>query len=249
MERFRDECVKILKSKKPSVGLKLLEKTGILSLFIPEFDSCRNCIQGDKRGFHDFDVLDHLFYACDGAVQEKLNVRLAALFHDIGKPDTKRVEECNGEQIFTFYNHDAEIDSVVHLVKEHMFFYQSSWSNAAVRRFIVRAKKECIEDLFDLRLADVYGMHNAPVAALSPTVLNLNELSDRIKAIEEENSALSLKDLAINGSDLIKMGIKPGKKLGWLLNELLECVLDNPSANTKENLLEIAEKISERCEI
>jgi len=267
MERFRDEFVKILKSKKPSVGLKLLEKTGILSLFIPEFDSCRNCIQGDKRGFHDFDVLDHLFYACDGAVQEKLNVRLAALFHDIGKPDAKRVEECNGEQIFTFYNHDsisanktkdimtrlkfsnAEIDSVVHLVKEHMFFYQSSWSNAAVRRFIVRAKKECIEDLFDLRLADVYGMHNAPVVALSPTVLNLNELSDRIKAIEEENSALSLKDLAINGSDLIKMGIKPGKKLGWLLNELLECVLDNPSANTKENLLEIAEKISERCEI
>ena len=264
MERFRDEFVKILKSEKPSVGLKLLEEKEILSLFIPEFKACRNCIQGDKRGFHDFDVADHLFYAADGAPKEKLNVRLAALFHDIGKPDVKRVEERDGEKIVTFYNHEsvsekkcreimtrlkfsnAEIENVSHLVKEHMFFYESTWSNAAVRRFIVRVKKECIEDLFDLRLADVYGMHNAKVVALSPTVSNLNELSDRIKEIDAENSALSLKDLAVNGSDLIKMGIKAGKKLGWILNELLECVLDNPSENTKENLLEIAKKLNEK---
>lgn len=266
LERFRDEFVKIIKSEKPSVGLKLLEKTGILGFFIPEFSKCRGCIQGDGRGFHDFDVADHLFYACDGAPREKPLVRLAALFHDIAKPDVRRVEKLNDAEIFTFYDHEnggaektrnimmrlkfsnAEIDTVCHLVKNHMFHYESSWSNAAVRRFLMRVGKENTEDLFDVRLADVFGMHNAPVLATSETVKNLNELSDRIKAIEAEECALSLKDLAVNGTDLIKMGVKPGKKLGWILNELLESVVDEPEANTRERLLFIAQRLLERAQ-
>ena len=267
MERFRDEFLKIIKSEKPSVGLKMLEETGILGFFIPEFTACRGCIQGDGRGFHDFDVADHLFYACDGAPCEKPIVRLASLFHDIAKPDVKCVrksEELNGNEIFTFYDHEnvgaekarkimvrlkfsnAETDAVCHLVKNHMFNYENSWTDAAVRRFLMRVGSENVEDLFDLRLADVYGMHNKKVFEMSPTVLNLNDFSDRIKKIQASDNALSLKDLAVNGSDLIKIGIKPGKKLGWILNELLECVLDDPKANSKENLLLIASRLSER---
>jgi poly(A) polymerase/tRNA nucleotidyltransferase (CCA-adding enzyme) len=263
LERFRDEFLKILKSEKPSVGLKLLEQTGILQYFIPEFSACRGCIQGDGRCFHDFDVADHLFYACDGAPAKKPLVRLAALLHDIAKPDVKRIETFNGNEIFTFYEHEnvgakkteqimtrlkfsnAEIATVCHLVKNHMFHYESAWTDAAVRRFLMRVGRENVEDLFDLRLADVYGMHNVKVSELSPTVSNLNELSDRIKAVECENSALSLKDLAVNGSDLIKIGIKPGKKLGWILNELLESVVDEPDANTKERLIFIAKHLLE----
>ena len=115
IERFRDEFEKILNSKKPSVGLKLMEKTRILQLFIPELSKCRGVTQSDYRGFHKFDVLDHLFYACDGAVQNKLNVRLAALFHDIGKPDAKRIVtqqavnvktgKTENVETVTFYNH------------------------------------------------------------------------------------------------------------------------------------------------
>ena len=106
IERFRDEFNKILVSKKPSVGLKLMEETGVLKLFIPELAQARGVTQGDFRGFHEFDVLDHLFYACDGAPQNKLNVRIAALFHDIGKPAVKKVLVENDVETFTFYYHE-----------------------------------------------------------------------------------------------------------------------------------------------
>ena len=95
IERFRDEFEKIMASPKPSVGMKLLEETGLLKIFIPEFTVCRGCIQSDYRAFHKFDVMDHLLYACDGAPAEKLNVRLAALFHDIGKPAAKKIIKPN----------------------------------------------------------------------------------------------------------------------------------------------------------
>ncbi|MDE5776737.1 MAG: polynucleotide adenylyltransferase, partial [Treponemataceae bacterium] len=104
-ERFRDEFCKILLSRRPSAGLRLLEQTGILKIFIPELLEGRGCVQRDSRGFHEFDVLDHNFRACDGAPCDKLNVRLAALFHDIAKPRTKTVSQDCDE--IHFYNHDC----------------------------------------------------------------------------------------------------------------------------------------------
>ena len=198
LERFRDEFCKILLSPVPSVGLKLLEESGLLNIFVPELLEGRGCVQSDERGFHDFDVLDHNFYACDGAVlrgdcdqslggasssceqspsDRLLILRLAALFHDVAKPACKRAEAGK----ITFYNHDiagakmareimvrlkfsnAQIDAVCHLIKEHMFNYESSWSDAAVRRFVQRVGAQNIDALFDLRLADIYGMHKVPV--------------------------------------------------------------------------------------
>ena len=267
IERFRDEFEKIMMTKKPSVSLKILEESGLLKLFIPEFEQCRGCIQSDYRAFHKFDVLDHLFYACDGAVK-KLNVRLAALFHDIGKPSVKKllpqtVLDKDGKsttiETITFYNHEIEgekicrrimtrlkfsnemTDSVCHLVKEHMFHYEESWTDAAVRRFIIRVKAECLDDLFDVRMADMYGMYNQQVdIRYSQSIKLLCELKDRITKILDEENALSLKDLAVNGKDLIQLGIPAGKKLGLILNELLNCVIEDPAMNTKEQLLEVA---------
>lgn len=270
IERFRDEFEKILQSVKPSVGLKLMEETGILDLFIPEFSIARNCIQSDYRAFHKFDVLDHLFYACDGAPKEKLNVRLAALFHDIGKPAAKKIitesvfdtstKTKKDLQTITFYNHESvgenitrkimtrlkfsneQINSVCHLVKEHMFHYENSWSDAAVRRFIIRAKEECLDDLFDLRLADMYGMWNEPVQIKYNAAIELLlELKNRIKKELEKQSALSLKDLKINGKDLISLGFEPGKQLGVILEDLFNCVIEDPELNVKEKLLQIAD--------
>ena len=274
LERFRDEFIKILSANKPSVGLKLLEETGILKLFIPELLEGRGCIQSDYRAFHKFDVLDHLYYACDGAPAEKLEVRLAALFHDIGKPAAKQVKKqlvldgtkndgsTKEVETITFYNHDkigteitekilirlkfpnVTIKHVCHLIKEHMFNYESSWSSAAVRRFIMRVKPEYLEDLFDLRLADMYGMYNEPVdVRYSQSVTLLLELKERIKEEQAQHTVLSLKDLAVNGNDLISLGIPSGKMLGIILNELLECVLEDPSINNKEALIKIAESI------
>ena len=277
IERFRDEFEKILCSPKPSIGLKLLEETGLLSIFIPEFGVCRNCVQSDYRAFHKFDVLDHLFYACDGAPQSKLNVRLAALFHDIGKPASKKIisetvldgdkNDGSKKQIetITFYNHEAAgekitrgimtrlkfsnemTDNVCHLVKEHMFHYEPDWSDAAVRRFIIRVRPECMEDLYELRLADMYGMYNQPVdIRYSASVDLLLELRERIEKELEKKTALSLKSLAVNGRDLMQSGIPSGKELGQILNELLDCVLEDPTMNKKEILLENAKAIYQR---
>ena len=259
LERFRDELLKLMKAEKPSAGLKLMEESGILDIFIPEFKKCRGCIQGDFRGYHQFDVLDHLFYACDGAPASKQNVRLAALFHDIGKPDVKRVIPTPQGDQFTFYNHEAksqqitkeilfrlkfsnaEITNICHLVVNHMFNYTQDWTDAAVRRFLAKIQAENLEDLYDLRLADIYGMNNAPVRGQdSRTIALLNELKDRISKETEKNSVLSLKQLAVNGKDLMKNGISAGKDLGFVLNQLLETVIEDPSQNEKEQLIKIA---------
>ena len=258
LERFRDELLKLLKAEKPSIGLKIMEETGIMQIFMPEFTECRNCIQRDFRAFHEFDVMDHLIYSCDGAPKEKPNVRMAALLHDIGKPSAKKIVDSPEGQINTFYNHEqfssrisknlltrlkfsnAEIQNITHLIENHMFNYESTWTDAAIRRFLVRVGYENLEDLFDLRLADIYGMHNKPVRGHdSPTIALLLELKERCDKEHSANSALSLKSLAINGKDLIQNGIPAGKDLGRILNELLETVLEDPTQNNKETLLKI----------
>ncbi|MBO6176194.1 MAG: HD domain-containing protein [Treponema sp.] len=261
VERFRDEFMKIMASPKPSVSLRLLESTGMLNLFIPEFQSCRNCIQNDGRGFHEFDVADHIFYSCDGISSGNVLVRLAAFYHDIGKPQCRTVESKDGMNLFHFHHHESvsekiavssmtklkfsndEIKKVSHLVKEHMFYYESSWSDAAVRRFIIRIGLENIDDLFALRLGDVYGMHRIPMDPLSPSWKLLLELKERIARITEENNALSLRDLAVSGNDLMDAGIPKGKVLGFILKELLECVIDSPAMNDREKLLALAVNI------
>ncbi len=286
-ERFRDEFCKILLSPVPSVGLKLLEESGILKIFVPELLQGRGCVQSDERGFHDFDVLDHNFYACDGALlrgdcsqgqnvaaasgacdasasgdhspsDRLLILRLAALFHDVAKPACKRVEVDR----ITFYNHDiagaktareimvrlkfpnAQIDAVCHLIKEHMFNYESSWSDAAVRRFVQRIGAQNIDSLFDLRLADIYGMHKVSVRLHDTAVCGkLLELRERVDGVLSQKSAMGLKDLAVNGGDLIALGIPAGKKLGAILHELFETVTDDPAMNSRDALLGLAKNL------
>ena len=266
IERFRDEFCKIVQSPVPSVGLRLLEETGILAHFIPELAAGRGVTQVDARGFHEFDVLDHNLYACDGAPKDNLIVRLSALFHDIGKTAMRTVEHktVSGEtfELVHFHGHEgksaeiarevlfrlkfsnAQIDEICHLIKNHMFFFEPTWSDAAVRRFIVRIGLENIDNLFLLRYADIYGMHRVPVVATSDTVRNLNELRDRIAKVEAEKSARSLKDLAVNGKDLLALGIPAGKQVGRILNELFQCVLDDPAMNDRERLLTVAKNLS-----
>lgn len=263
VERFRDELMKMMASPKPSVGLKMMEETGVLKIFMDELSVCRGCIQKDDRGYHIFDVMDHNIYACDGAPKEKPLLRLAAFLHDCGKPASKVERTVEGHKINNFYNHEkysveiarslmtklkfsnAEIDYVGHLIENHMFHYESSWSDAAVRRFIVRVGLDSFDDLIDLRLADMYGKYNADVRLHnSAGCANLVELTDRVKALAAQSCALSLKDLKVNGKDLIAEGIPAGKKLGKILNELFQTVLDDPEMNDREKLLKLAKKLA-----
>jgi putative nucleotidyltransferase with HDIG domain len=238
-----------------------------LPLFIPELAACRGVAQQDYRGFHCFDVADHLFYACDGAPKENPVVRLAALFHDVGKPRARQVlkksdPQGRSQEAVTFYNHDKisaslcrqillrlkfpnhTVDAVCHLVGEHMFFYEASWTDAAVRRFIRRVTPEALPDLLDLRRADSYGMTGSPPSLNSgPWVQSLLELQGRVAAVLAEKSALDLNALAVSGKDLIAAGIPPGKIMGEILRELMETVLDDPGENEKEHLLHIAQNL------
>jgi putative nucleotidyltransferase with HDIG domain len=260
-ERSRDELDRIITTGKPSTALLLMEKTGLLQLLVPELAACRGVKQDriEGFGFHRFDVLDHSLLACDYAARlgthTFLALPLAALYHDIGKPRTEAFDD----GLRSFHRHEKEsasrarqillrfryphavIQKVCHLIEEHMFLYQESWSDSAVRRFIVRVGQENIDDLFALRMADVYGM-----AGKEPPKNLLLPLAERIEEILSAGKAFSLKDLAVKGSDLIAQGIPPGKRLGIILDELLEAVLDDPALNTKEKLLEIADKINNR---
>ena len=251
-ERVRDEIDKILASPVPSRAFLIMEKTGLLELFLKELAVCRGV---EQKGFHSFDVLDHSLLACDYAAAKNYSrqIRLAALLHDIGKPDVRKMGESG---VWTFYRHEEigadmcnmllkrlrysneVIENVCHLVKEHMFHYTEDWSNSAVRRFIARVGETSLEDLYLLRRADAFAL-----AGKETEPNNLIELSDRIKKVLAEKHAFTIKDLAVSGTELMTIGIEGGKTMGIILRELLETVLDDPAQNTREKLLEIAGNI------
>lgn len=250
-ERIRDEILKIMESQKPSIAFKIMEDSGILEIIIPELSKCRGIQQ---KGYHDFDILDHLYYSCDGGPPEDTLLRLACLLHDTGKPLSLSKDKNNFP---TFYNHEnysekisaaimqrfrfsgKDTKRVSHLISNHMFNYIDDWSDAAVRRFISKVGVDSINDLFRLRLADQFGMTNS-----NKNSEHLYKFADRISTILEKDSVFSIKDLSISGNDLqVEAGIKKGPLIGTILRELLETVLDDPGLNNKKSLLLIAVNI------
>ena len=241
-ERVRDEFLKIIDIRKPSVGIEILRNTTLLKYIIPEL---LICIGVEQNKYHSLDVYNHLLSSLDHANKK---VRIAALLHDIAKPQTK-----DGEH---FYNHENigatmseeilkrlkfsknDIDMITKLIRLHLFNYTSEWSDSAVRRFLVKVgDNKTLENLFLLRIADEKGNPKSEYS-----FKNLDELKKRIDKIKKENDALSLKDLEINGDDLIKLGFIKSKRIGDILLEMLNMVIENPSLNNREYLLEFAKK-------
>lgn len=245
IERIREEFSKLMLSPKPSYPLLMLEETGLMKFIIPEYLACKNITQGSM---HRYDVSRHLLASCDAA-PGNLIARLAALLHDIAKP-LCRVEKNNE---LTFYGHDkasAEmakiiltrlkypnhvIEKICIIIENHMVFYNDFWTDGAVKRFIRRLGIENLENFFMLKVADAAGM-----SGCAPDIRTVKHFYDRVYKIIHEKHALSLKDLAVNGNDLIALGYKKGPVVGKVLQELLETVLDDPSVNTRERLLSIA---------
>jgi len=245
-ERIRDEFFKILASPTPSVGILAMDNCGALDVALPELSRCKGF---EQKGMHRFDVYHHSLAACDAAPREKPLVRFAALLHDIGKVEA-RVELENGQ--YSFHQHEFiserlaksilsrfkcsndDRDTVLNLIRNHMFHYTEDWSDGAVRRFINRVGIHAVPDLFTLRLADQIGISGAndPRALL--------KLSGRIEKVLREGCALTIRDLAIDGNELEQIGIPKGPRMGVVLQALLEAVLDDPSQNNREQLASIA---------
>ncbi|MEP7104125.1 MAG: HD domain-containing protein [Candidatus Dojkabacteria bacterium] len=268
VERFREEFMKILlKSSKPSVGIRLLADAGILEIFIPELLEGRNVVQPQ---FHTDDVFEHSLKACDIAED---SIKVSALFHDIGKPRTQTEDEKG----IHFYGHDVvsaemtedimkrlkfsnnEIDRVVKLVRWHMFYYPSAdwrktndessyakasedklgWTDGAIRRLVQNVGGvDAINDLMKLRIADA---ESNPKNGFNPK--ELDELSERVSSVISKEMALKVTDLDINGEDLVSnFGLERGPEVGKILKYLLDKVVDEPLLNKKEDLLKLAKE-------
>ncbi|MCR1898854.1 HD domain-containing protein [Irregularibacter muris] len=247
MERIREELFKILLSEKPSYGLNLLKDLDLLKVILPELVDTIGFEQHNPH--HDKDVFDHILCVVDHS-PPILEVRLAALLHDIGKPDTFSQDK---EGIGHFYGHDkvgAEkakkilqrlkcpnelIYSVAILIREHMTQY-ANYKDKGLKRLIKRVGKDRIFQLITLQKSD----RICSAGEIKMDVLTQRE--KEIRRILESAEAYEKSQLKINGKDLIQLGYVPGKIIGEILDDLLEQVIDHPQLNDKEKLLQIARK-------
>ncbi len=245
-ERIRDEFTKIMMSKNPLNGLILSHKLGVLKFIIPDLEEALGVTQNKA---HAFDVFEHLLRTVQHAADKNwpLRVRLAALFHDIGKPASRRWSE--EKKDWTFYGHDLigsrktkkimeglkfskELtDSVVKLVRWHMFFSDTELITlSSVRRMIKNVGPDLIWDLMNVRACDRIGTGRPKE---SPYRLR------KYKAMIEEvmHDPITVGMLKINGGKVMEITkLQPGPKIGHILHALLEEVLEDPTKNTSEYL-------------
>lgn len=246
VERIRDEFLRIINSDQPMQGVALLERLGILDYVVPELKDTIDCEQG---GIHAYDVCEHLLRSLQAAADKGFSteMRLAALFHDIAKPATRRKGGKNKE--YSFYGHEvvgakmtATImkrlkipkdmsETVVNLVRWHMFFADPDQITlSAVRRTIARIGQDHIEDLLNLRVCDRIGTGR-------PKEQPFRFRKYKSMVDQALRDPISVKMLKTNGDRIMKQtGEKPGKRLGYILHALLEEVLEDPEKNREEYL-------------
>ena len=246
-ERIAEELNKLLElSDKPSVGFKLMEKSGLLKEILPEL---AECIDVEQPGtYHAYDVYEHTLRVIDECPRD-LGLRLAALFHDINKPQCKRIVEKGA----SFYGHDTLgarttkkvmtrlrypnelIKKTEILVERHMF--PTDVTDKGLRRLIRKTTVELIFDLLELRRADTI----AQGIGLSNDDVDIFE--KRVRDELAKKPPFGFSDLAVNGEDLMNLyQLQEGPIIGEILNYLMEKVLDDPDDNTKDKLIEYSDE-------
>jgi len=252
-ERIKDELVKIIMSDRPDEGIARLQELGLLEYIIPELVKGVGVAQNRH---HIYTIFEHGIFSLKFAAEKKYNlaVRLAALLHDVAKPQAKRGEGPDA----TFYNHDIlgaktairilerlrfpkeTIERVANLIRNHMFVYDiGAVTEAGVRRLLKRVGPENMKDLVALRVADRLG---SGVPKAQP--YRLRHFQYMVAKVQHD--PISVKMLKINGNDIMEiLKIKPGPKIGAILDVLLAEVIEDPQKNTKEYLTERSRKLNE----
>jgi len=245
-ERIQEELNKLLlKAKYPSSGFRLMRRTGLLERIFPELQAGIGVDQ--PGGYHAYDVFEHSILTVDNAPRE-LVIRLAALFHDVSKPECRELTQEGS----TFYGHDKKgarvtkkilerlrysnqiIEKVTLLVEKHMF--TTGVTDKGVRRLIRKMGEELIFPLLNLRRADVVAQGKGGETR------DVDELEERTRLEIERKPPFGLKDLELDGNEIMdKFNLQPSPLIGQILNHLLEMVLDDPDLNKKEILLKEAE--------
>ncbi|KKP30882.1 MAG: hypothetical protein A2312_03425 [Candidatus Staskawiczbacteria bacterium RIFOXYB2_FULL_32_9] len=256
-ERIRDEFVKIIMCQNASRGIELLKELGLLKYVVPEL--LENVGIGQNK-HHKFDCYEHAVKALEYAVKKDFNlyVRLASLFHDIAKP---RVKVGEGESS-TFYNHEIvgakvtfqilnrlkfskkDVEKITKLVRYHLFYYNvDEVSESSVRRLIRQVGQDSMEELLQVRQADRIG---SGVPKAEP--YKLRHLKYLIEKVSKD--PISAKMLKVNGEIIMGiLKIKPGPKIGQILDVLLGIVLDDPKKNSTEFLEKEIEKLGKLSEL
>ncbi len=251
-ERIREEIFKILASPYPADGFFLLRSTGLLKEILPELDACFGVAQKSPKRHHVYDVGTHLVMSLKFCKAKDPIVRLATLLHDVGKP---KVVSKNQDNIITFYNHEivgtkiveeiakklklAKKDSqkLITLVRWHQFSVDERQTDKALRRFIRRVGKENLEDMLALRIADRLG------GGAKETSWRLELFKKRLQEVQKQ--PFTVADLKIDGYDVMKiLNIKPGPRVGEILNHLFQKVEEGKLPNKREILLEEIKNIS-----
>lgn len=262
-ERMAEEIRKLFLAERPSRGFLLMAETGLLQHGFPELEACRGVEQAKMPGD---DVFHHTLRVLDAARGDpeligpgSIELLFAALYHDVGKPKTRRFDPAVGR--ITFYGHQlvskricakrlqalkvqtigVEINRVTKLVEMHMFETKAHYTDKAIRRFIQKVGTDLIMPLMDLRLADNRG------GKYPGGIKGVMRLRQRIREELERKPPFGPKDLAVNGHDLMGIGIPAGPVMGQVLGQLVECCLDDPVCNEKAKLLALAKEWYERC--
>lgn len=254
-ERVRDELLKLLMARIPSRGIELLRETGLLAEILPELLPCIGLTQ---NAHHEDDVYRHTLRVLDALPADAV-LRLAGLLHDVAKPLTAAPRKDDPSQN-SFHRHEqvgAELcDTVIarrlklsnedrqrlcHLVRHHLFGLDAHPSKAALRRLVRRVGPASVDDLFALREADIACRPDGRCR-----VAELHTLRERVGEILSEPPLLSVRDLAIDGEALMAaLSRPPGRWIGETLRRLLERTTEDPSLNTQERLLALAQELNE----
>jgi putative nucleotidyltransferase with HDIG domain len=241
-ERIATELGKLLAAERPSVGLRLMADTGLLGAISPELAAQRGVPQNKIAGE---DLWDHTLRAVDAAPLEPSYIRMAALLHDIAKPATMADGRFLGHEVVGERMVHAllerlrwprhERDRIALIVRHHMYGYTSSWSDAAVRRFIAKVGVDALDDLFLLREADNAGSGRERDGG------GLMEIRRRVADQLAGGLVLDLHGLAVDGEVLMReLGLPPGPELGRVLDGLLDRVIADPATNQRATLLGLA---------
>lgn len=254
-ERILMEFQKILSMNK-SVSKVFMEYEDVITYLIPELKPCVHFEQNNK--YHKHDVYEHLLAVTDLCQTTKFEIKMAALLHDIGKPDSYTEDEDGHGH---FYGHPAvsaeiakgvlktdfkglkteEYDRIVKLVETHDKSISSS--RKSVKRFIATHGADFLDDWVVLKEAD-FNDHIFPSEPPKNWFTDIPEVLRISDELVAEEACFSLKDLAVNGKDLMKeLGLKPGKKIGAILQQMLEAVINEMVTNNREELLSLAQKL------